>query len=340
MSNVLTFRDAFEDIGEIATEELFAGCDRTAPVLSIVIPTFQRHELLMEALRSALAQDIGRPLEVVVLDDDPVSFELARLIADLPEVASANFRYLRNSANLGYYQNHSRAIQVARGEWFTILHDDDLLDPGFARVMLQQIQADPRIDGLVCRKRSMDCRDVPYEESGFRGVARKIHELLQFGTKGTRRIDARKLFWGCVNGNMVGFMCRTEDACSIGGFYPEEYPSADYFFYARFAQRFTFCESRQTLMTFRVFVNAAIRKETNLAALRKNWELQRAYAGSVLPRFWAKIIPLLMARQIKTTGRFWRNDVTNEEIASDIGVRIPADRPFLLYSIRAALGGL
>lgn len=340
MTDFLPFRDAFADIAHAPAHELFAGADRAVPVLSIIIPTYRRHDLLLDALRSALAQDMRQPFEVVVLDDDPRSDELSALLRDVPEIAAANFRYLRNSQNLGYYENHSRCIEVARGEWMTILHDDDMLHPNFARQMLAQLEADPRIDGLTCRKFTMDCRDRPFTESRFRGAARQAMEFLQFGFKQTRRIDARKLFWSCMLGNMVGFMCRTADARALGGFYAEEYPSADYYFYARFADRFCLCESRKTLMTFRVFVNAAIRKEVNLAALRKNWELQTAYARSVLPRYWGKIIPLLMARQVKTTGRYWRNDVTRQEISADIGLQIPRDRPYLLYTVRALLRGL
>ncbi|WP_374943055.1 glycosyltransferase family 2 protein [Sphingomonas sp.] len=340
MPDFLPYRNAFADKADVETEELFVGSDHTPPRLSIMIPTFQRHDLLIDALRSALAQNAAIPIEMVVLDDDPQSSEIESLLADVPELARANFRYLRNRQNLGYYQNHSRCIEVARGAWLTILHDDDMLDPGFAREMLAQFDRDPRIKGLTCRKRTLDCRAVPYTESWIRGIPRQLMELLQFGFKNTRVIGGRKLFWSCMLGNMAGFMCRTADARRIGGFYPEEYPSADYYFYARFAHRLTLGEMRKTLMTFRVFVNAAIKKETNVAALRKNFELQSACVGTVVPKSWGRIIPLLMARQVKTTGRYWGNDVTNEEIGADLGVKLPRDRPYLLYTLRTLLGGL
>lgn len=277
---------------------------------------------------------------MVVVDDDPASLGHEQLLRDVPRIASANFRYLRNQRNIRDFANHSRCIEVARGKWLTILHDDDLLDPSFAREMFAQLDADPTMDGLVCQMRTMDCRSAPYVESYMRNAARKVHDFLRFGTSDVRTIDARKLFWGCINGNVVGFIFRTEDGRSIGGFYTEEYPSADYFFYARFADRFRLCELRKVLMTYRVAVNVSMNKETNLIALRRSFELQTAYTSSVLPASWRKIRPLIMARQTKVTSRFWGTNIAAREVGEDIGISIPRDRPLLLYTIRALLRGL
>lgn len=305
-----------------------------------MIPTYKRYDLLAETVRSALAQDVAEPFEVVVVDNDPESEGLPALLNAVPVVASANFRYLRNRENLGADGNVNRGVSEARGEWVTLLHDDDLLDPDFARVMLDDLRANPRYDGLVCRKRGIDQRPEQFRHSKSGHLARKVLTELQFHGSGIRRIDARKLFWGCVTGNTVGFLCRTEHVREIGGFYPEEYPSADYYFYARYSSRFRLGESRKVLATIRVMVNSLTRKDIQLACLQRGAQLQTAFVGTLLPGFWKKITPLLMARQVAVTTGFWRSNVSQQEVEDKLGISVPKDRPWLLYTLRALLGGL
>lgn len=339
MSDFLPMRNAFADHAHVRSDELFAGSRQEHPLLTIAIPTFRRPDLLAEAVRSALAQDFDRPIEVVVVDDDPASKGWERLLSDVPRIAHANFRYLRNAENLRDFGNHSRCLDVARGEWVTILHDDDLLDASFTREMFAQLHANPAVDGLVCRKRTYDCRRTPHSDSYLRRLARKPLNYLSFGLDATRVINARKLFWGCVIGNVVGFICRTDDARIIGGFYNEEYPSADYFFYARFAERFRLREFNKVLVTYRVAVNVSMRKEVNVLALRRSFELQKAYAGSVVPSSWLWLSPLVMARQVKVTSRYWGTNISAREASKQIGIEVYRDRPLLLYVIRALLRG-
>lgn len=131
MPEFLPIREAFADTAHIRSEEVFVGADRTPPRLTIALPTCRRHDLLVEAVASALSQDWKEPFEVMVVDDDPAGDGCARLRSALPAVDTANFRYLRNRRNLGMYPNHNRCVTEARGAWISILHDDDLLDPDF-----------------------------------------------------------------------------------------------------------------------------------------------------------------------------------------------------------------
>jgi glycosyltransferase involved in cell wall biosynthesis len=311
MAGPLEVRNAFADYAHVESEEMFAGSGAgVAPFLTIAIPTYKRPDLLAEAVRSALAQDLDRPFEVIVVDNDPQSVGHERLLKDVPEIAQANFRYLRNTHNIRDCGAFTRSIELARGEWLTILHDDDLLDPAFAREMFRQIDADPRIDGLVCRKRMLDCRDVRYRESLRRRTARKVVEFCTFGMRRARRITARQLFWGCLTGNTVGFICRTQDARTLGGFYPEDYPSADYYFYARFAQRLRLCEHRKILASIRIENNMSMRKDIKLQTMRRGYDLQRAYAGTSLPTYWRHISPLLLSRQLKLQEQVWRTGIS------------------------------
>lgn len=335
----LPMRNVLADCVDVPSDEMIAFGGSDAPLLSITIPTYRRHEFLVEAIKSALAQDLDHPFEIVVVDDDPASDGHERVMAAMPELASANFRYLRNRRNIGMFRNINRCVESARSLWLTILHDDDLIDPGFSSYMIATLSERQDIDGLICRKGLLDHRDVPFNEGVLKRGARRLLHTYQFGLRSVRPVTARTLFWGCHVGNTVGFICRTEDARAIGGFYPEDHPSCDYFFYARFAEQFRFWESERVLATIRIADNSLLDRANQLACLRQGYNLQLAYAGTVLPRFWRWIIPLLMARQVANTSRVWRSGLTRTETEAALGIRLPADRPLLLFAARTLLGG-
>jgi len=98
------------------------------PLISIAIPTYKRIETLREAIDSILKQSfVDIPYEVLVVDDEPVNDnDTERLIRsyDNPLIL-----YYRHSENLGMFANWNRCIELARGKWVALLHDDDLLKP-------------------------------------------------------------------------------------------------------------------------------------------------------------------------------------------------------------------
>jgi glycosyltransferase involved in cell wall biosynthesis len=114
------------------------------PRVTVVIPTFNRLAMLLEAVRSALAQGYGS-MEVLVSDnasEDGTREAMAAFAAD------PRFRYIRNPTNLGMVGNWRSAVfEHARGEFFVLLSDDDLLlDPGYLAKAMALVDRNP---GLV-----------------------------------------------------------------------------------------------------------------------------------------------------------------------------------------------
>lgn len=99
------------------------------PRVSIIIPTFNRVEMLKEAVESALAQRHG-DLEVLVSDNASEDGTQAAMEAYRSD---PRFRYFRNQTNLGMVGNWRKALfEHAGGDFFLILSDDDcLLDPDY-----------------------------------------------------------------------------------------------------------------------------------------------------------------------------------------------------------------
>ena len=94
------------------------------PVLvSICIPAWERTDLLVEAVRSCLAQTY-RNIEVVIADDSRSDTVAAAL---KPFASDQRVRYYRNPRRLGQAGNVNRLFELARGDRLMLLHDDDLL---------------------------------------------------------------------------------------------------------------------------------------------------------------------------------------------------------------------
>jgi glycosyltransferase involved in cell wall biosynthesis len=106
--------------------------DRSRPLVTIGIPTYNRADsYLRAAVQSALDQTYPN-LEVVISDNGSVDHteELIRSIAD-PRI-----RYFKQEQNLGVTGNFNFCVQQARGAYFLLLCDDDLIDPDFVETCM------------------------------------------------------------------------------------------------------------------------------------------------------------------------------------------------------------
>src|SRR5438046_2072623 len=97
------------------------------PLVTILIPTYNRASFLVEAITSAQAQSFSN-IEIVVLDD--YSPDQTRETVQ-PFLADGRIRYVRHEKNMGIAANWRFGIEAGRGDYFCILHDDDTLEPAF-----------------------------------------------------------------------------------------------------------------------------------------------------------------------------------------------------------------
>jgi glycosyltransferase involved in cell wall biosynthesis len=92
------------------------------PTVSVIIPTFNRSKLVVNAIQSVLCQTY-RDYEIIVIDDGSTD--------DTAEVLKPYMDRIRYvyQANLGASAAQNRGVQLARGEWISILASDDLWLP-------------------------------------------------------------------------------------------------------------------------------------------------------------------------------------------------------------------
>ncbi|WP_366923002.1 glycosyltransferase [Metallumcola ferriviriculae] len=95
------------------------------PLVSILIPAFNRPDYLEIALNSVLAQTYEK-IEIVICDDsttDDVGNMIQKYLT-----GHSNIRYYRNETNLGQFDNDLRLLGLAEGEYINFLMDDDVFE--------------------------------------------------------------------------------------------------------------------------------------------------------------------------------------------------------------------
>src|SRR5579872_7024825 len=98
------------------------------PLVSILIPVFNRSELIVQTIKSALMQTIAE-IEVIVSDNASTdgTWDVCKTLAKEDQ----RVRVIRSETNLGPVRNWKRCIEVARGKYAKILFSDDLILPNY-----------------------------------------------------------------------------------------------------------------------------------------------------------------------------------------------------------------
>ncbi|MEV0570087.1 glycosyltransferase family 2 protein [Dactylosporangium sp. NPDC050588] len=106
------------------------------PVVSVVIPTRNRPELVVRAVRSALDQTL-REIEVVVIIDGPD----AATVAALREIGDERVRWVERETSGGAPAARNHGVDVAAAEWVAFLDDDDEWLPEKLETQLSRAKA-------------------------------------------------------------------------------------------------------------------------------------------------------------------------------------------------------
>ncbi len=92
------------------------------PLVSIVIPVFNRLDFTRECIKSIYEKGSRYPFEIIVIDNASSDGTLEYL----KEMASSNinFRFLRNNTNLGFAKACNLGIRSAEGDYILLLNND------------------------------------------------------------------------------------------------------------------------------------------------------------------------------------------------------------------------
>lgn len=121
------------------------------PLISVIIPTYNRPDYLKEAIASVVVQSYDN-LEIIVSDD--CGDQSPESIID--SFQDSRIRLRRNSKNLGIGLNSTYAFAEANGKYVASLNDDDRWDKNFLEKLVRPLEDDSRLVLAFCDYYVMD----------------------------------------------------------------------------------------------------------------------------------------------------------------------------------------
>lgn len=144
------------------------------PIVSIVIPTFNRSAMLKEAVDSCLNQRLA-DIEIIIVDDGSTDATAQVVVSQMEGPrARARLQYFRQ-ANQGAASARNYGLRVAAGQFVQFLDSDDLLGPAKIDKQVEVLLSEAGRDAscCVCLGRLVDRADVGVSGAGQRiGVHR------------------------------------------------------------------------------------------------------------------------------------------------------------------------
>lgn len=223
----------------------------SAPLVSIILPTYKRAHVLPDAIRSVLAQTYHNWELIVVSDNSPDNTEEVVKSFD-----DSRIRYFCNDPNLKLPRTLNRGFSLAKGDYLTWTSDDNMLAPtAIARM----------VDALIGGEADFVFSDYyEFADSDAEGNPLDVRQV--------RLPVAPDL----AKGNSIGacFMYTREVYTRIGEYDPDLFLNEDYDYWMRIARQFRMKHIAELLYYFR-------RDEDSLYCSR----FSEVRAGSLLVRY-------------------------------------------------------
>jgi glycosyltransferase involved in cell wall biosynthesis len=207
------------------------------PLVSVVIPIYNRGPKVRSTIDSVLAQTLpSDQYELILIDDGSTddTFEvLSSTYGDIPNV------HLRRQENSGVAVARNRGLASARGEYVAFLDHDDFWLPEKLELQLKAFEASWRIGVVTCLWQGID--ESTHGESPTPST--------QLVDAPNANADSAPLPIGRVYDSLVlkNFivsmsvpMMRTELAREAGGFDPDTVPCDDWDLWLRLARQCEF----------------------------------------------------------------------------------------------------
>ncbi|OLU32693.1 glycosyl transferase [Pseudomonas sp. PA15(2017)] len=121
-----------QELGEL--KRLASGA--YAPLFSVILTTYNRPELLRDALASVGSQTL-RDLEVILINDNGEPVEHLLAAYDFP------ITYIRQGRNQGLSAARNAGLGLARGRYIVYLDDDDIYLPNHLAVLAEAFEQHP-----------------------------------------------------------------------------------------------------------------------------------------------------------------------------------------------------
>ncbi len=223
------------------------------PKVSVIIPTYNRANFLIQALDSVLVQTY-KNLEIVVVDDGSTDDTKRRIT---PYVEKYGVKYIYQE-NQGLPSARNTGIFNSSGTYISVLDDDDLLYPYTVKRQLEELENHPDYGMVYSDAMVID------EEGNELGL--RANGLLPSGDIYKEVTSGRLL---CLMGTI---MVRRECIDDVGMFDPELMRYEDLDFVRRISEKFKIKFINVPLLKYRKHQKAMTVNKYNVTYFRKRYE--------------------------------------------------------------------
>ena len=130
------------------------------PNWAAVVVSYEAGTLLVECVRSVLADSSAGAVELVVVDNGSSDGSVDELLAAFPDV-----RVIRAPGNVGYARAANLGTAVTKAPIVAVLNPDTVIEAGAAGALLERLVHEPRLAACGPRLRNLDGTDYPSARS-------------------------------------------------------------------------------------------------------------------------------------------------------------------------------
>ena len=248
MNNLFEYKDCFSEFKDVKSHLVLGDLDNKSPKVSILMPVYSHYEYFEKALTSAIQQDYQDDYEIVIVDNNPLDDTITEYQKIIERANTSKILYYRNEQNIGLFGNWNRCVELARSEFVTFLHDDDVLQSNCLTVLME---ASTRYG----RKLIFPEQNIINETGEV--VEESVNLSSRYGIFKLRKeysIDLLDKFIrnrGCG----VGCLYSKSGIIELGGYNKVYDPSSDYALNIRYVDRFGAIAVSECLINYRRAVN-------------------------------------------------------------------------------------
>jgi len=159
-----------------AGSSLNRACCEVPPLVSVIIPTYNRAKYIEESIRSVLAQTYTN-LEVVVVDDG--STDDTEII--ISSIVDSRLRYI-HQPNCGRSNARNHALSIASGKYITFLDSDDLFLPNKIELQVAYLKSHPGVGMVYTSAHCINDQGEMLAHKYLASVSGFIYESIAFFT--------------------------------------------------------------------------------------------------------------------------------------------------------------
>ncbi len=149
-----------------------------SPVISIIIPTYNRNHIVGRAIKSVIKQTFKK-FEIIVVDDCSTD-KTEHIIKEISKIDS-RVKYVRTEKNIGGAATRNRGVSESQGKYIAFLDDDDEALPEWLEKSIEKISTLPESWGLLCCRwyQKSEFTRVVYESAVYMKDGYIYEELLR-----------------------------------------------------------------------------------------------------------------------------------------------------------------